>query len=53
MGRKAIGPVGCVHVKKKPVHLLKREGVRPDVPGLIGSILHQIHVPWNNNYILT
>ena len=25
---------------KNPVHLLKREGVRPGVPGLIGSIVH-------------
>ena len=30
MGRKVVGPMGCVtHVKKKPVHLSKREGFAP------------------------
>ena len=39
MGRKAVGPVCCVIYIQQPVHLSKREGVRPGVPGLIGSIL--------------
>ena len=33
------GLVCCVTHIKNPVHLFKREGVRPGVPGWIGSIL--------------
>ena len=40
-GRKIVDPVCCVtHVKKtKPCTFRKKEGVRPGVPGWIGSIL--------------
>ena len=40
MGRKAVGPMCCVNAcKRTQCTYRKREGVRPCVPGWIGSIL--------------